>query len=273
MAHLGTTLEHAAVARIKQPKAAHAGACDELEQLPNIGPALAADLRLIGIRTPRDLRGRDPFVLYQQLCAATGSARTRACSTPSWPPPISCAAPGRAVVGLHGPAQGAVRAGVARCRAANRPAEAGLFHGLRPRRARPHCRPWLPRPTPFDTPTLPACWPPAEARRRRRPPRPHGGASRARSAGCRCPVPTPRCRPRARRSRPAWPICRHPATTRYASCSAMRARWPNCGTCAPSCTANWRCTTRRPRRHAGSPGFAAGSRRSGGKLAAALPCA
>ena len=58
--------------RIKQPKAAHARECERLEQLPNIGPALAADLRLIGIRSPRELRGRDPFVLYQQLCAATG---------------------------------------------------------------------------------------------------------------------------------------------------------------------------------------------------------
>ena len=61
-----------AATRIKQPKAAHPGACQTLEQLPNIGPALAADLRLIGIRSPRELRGRDPFVLYQQLCAATG---------------------------------------------------------------------------------------------------------------------------------------------------------------------------------------------------------
>jgi hypothetical protein len=58
--------------RIKQPKATHPGACQVLEQLPNIGPSLAADLRLIGIRSPRELRGRDPFVLYQQLCAATG---------------------------------------------------------------------------------------------------------------------------------------------------------------------------------------------------------
>jgi len=58
--------------RIKQPKASHAGACEALEQLPNIGPSLAADLRLIGVHTPRDLRGRDPFVLYQSLCAATG---------------------------------------------------------------------------------------------------------------------------------------------------------------------------------------------------------
>jgi hypothetical protein len=57
---------------IKAPKAATASACETLEQLPNIGPALAADLRLIGIKTPRDLRGKDAFVLYQKLCAATG---------------------------------------------------------------------------------------------------------------------------------------------------------------------------------------------------------
>lgn len=57
---------------MKAPKAASAEACETLEQLPNIGPALAADLRLIGIRTPRDLRGKDAFVLYQKLVAATG---------------------------------------------------------------------------------------------------------------------------------------------------------------------------------------------------------
>jgi hypothetical protein len=57
---------------IKAPKAASAADCKTLEQLPNVGPALAADLRLIGIREPRDLRGKDAFVLYQKLCAATG---------------------------------------------------------------------------------------------------------------------------------------------------------------------------------------------------------
>jgi hypothetical protein len=59
-------------AMIKAPKASSAAECDALEQLPNIGPALAADLRLIGIAHPRDLRGKDAFVLYQKLCAATG---------------------------------------------------------------------------------------------------------------------------------------------------------------------------------------------------------
>ena len=57
---------------IKSPKAASAAECHALEQLPNIGPSLAADLRLIGIEHPAELRGKDPFVLYQKLCAATG---------------------------------------------------------------------------------------------------------------------------------------------------------------------------------------------------------
>ena len=59
-------------ALIKSPKAASAAECRTLEQLPNIGPALAADLRLIGIQYPSELRGKDAFALYQQLCAATG---------------------------------------------------------------------------------------------------------------------------------------------------------------------------------------------------------
>jgi Pathogenicity locus len=59
--------------RIKAPKAAHADDCVVLEDLPNIGPAIAADLRLIGIHAPRELKGRDAFVLYQKLNAATGT--------------------------------------------------------------------------------------------------------------------------------------------------------------------------------------------------------
>jgi len=59
--------------RIRAPKAATAEDCTKLEQLPNIGPSLAADLRRIGIHTPRELKGRDAFVLYQKLNAVTGS--------------------------------------------------------------------------------------------------------------------------------------------------------------------------------------------------------
>lgn len=43
-----------------------------LEQLPNVGPATAADLRLLGIRRPGDLIGRDPYVMYERLCRKTG---------------------------------------------------------------------------------------------------------------------------------------------------------------------------------------------------------
>ena len=55
-----------------QAKAMHGYECDSLERIPNIGPALAADLRLLGIKQPQELRGCDAFTLYQQLCKATG---------------------------------------------------------------------------------------------------------------------------------------------------------------------------------------------------------
>lgn len=45
----------------------------KLEDIPNIGKSIAADLRLIGIRAPADLRGRDPWALYQALCRKTKS--------------------------------------------------------------------------------------------------------------------------------------------------------------------------------------------------------
>jgi Pathogenicity locus len=56
---------------LKAPKAHSAQECERLEQLPNIGPALAADLRLLGIQQPKQLVGRDAFALYQQLCQLT----------------------------------------------------------------------------------------------------------------------------------------------------------------------------------------------------------
>lgn len=45
-----------------------------LEALPNIGKAIAADLRLIGIDHPKKLVGKDPFEIYRLLCEKT---RTR----------------------------------------------------------------------------------------------------------------------------------------------------------------------------------------------------
>jgi hypothetical protein len=53
-------------------KASSAAECQQLEQLPNIGPSIAADLRLIGIQRPQDLANKDALQLYQALCRATG---------------------------------------------------------------------------------------------------------------------------------------------------------------------------------------------------------
>src|SRR5438874_1685317 len=43
-----------------------------LEEIPNIGPAVAANLRQLGITTPDDLLGRDPYAMYDDLCRITG---------------------------------------------------------------------------------------------------------------------------------------------------------------------------------------------------------
>lgn len=53
-------------------KAKTAAGAAILEAIPNVGPAVAADLRQLGIQVPGDLIDQDPYVLYQQLCAQTG---------------------------------------------------------------------------------------------------------------------------------------------------------------------------------------------------------
>ncbi len=52
---------------MKRPKAANRADCQQLEQLPNVGPSIAADLRALGIDHPRELARRDPLALYQAL--------------------------------------------------------------------------------------------------------------------------------------------------------------------------------------------------------------
>jgi hypothetical protein len=44
----------------------------QLTDLPNIGPAMAKDLELIGITTPKQLVGKDPLKLYLVLCRKSG---------------------------------------------------------------------------------------------------------------------------------------------------------------------------------------------------------
>ena len=43
-----------------------------LEDIPNVGPAIAADLRRLGITMTDDLLGRDPYAMYDDLCRITG---------------------------------------------------------------------------------------------------------------------------------------------------------------------------------------------------------
>jgi hypothetical protein len=44
-----------------------------LQQLSGVGPSVAGDLYALGARTPDDLVGRDPEVLYEQFCQLQGT--------------------------------------------------------------------------------------------------------------------------------------------------------------------------------------------------------
>jgi hypothetical protein len=44
----------------------------ELQDMPNIGKAMAADLRLIGIHEPEQLVEREAFEMYEMLCERSG---------------------------------------------------------------------------------------------------------------------------------------------------------------------------------------------------------
>jgi hypothetical protein len=43
-----------------------------LTDLPNIGPAIARDLQLLGIHEPGQLKGKSAYDMYDQLCAISG---------------------------------------------------------------------------------------------------------------------------------------------------------------------------------------------------------
>jgi hypothetical protein len=44
---------------------------DKLESIPNIGPAIASKLRLLGYKEPSELAGQDPYIIYKKLCSLT----------------------------------------------------------------------------------------------------------------------------------------------------------------------------------------------------------
>ena len=56
------------VSRQRHPAVAAAA----LEDLPNVGKAVAADLRAVGIDRPSQLKRKDPYALYDRLNRVTG---------------------------------------------------------------------------------------------------------------------------------------------------------------------------------------------------------
>ena len=41
------------------------------QDIPNIGTQMSADFKLLGIKSPLELRDKDPLLLYKKLCAKT----------------------------------------------------------------------------------------------------------------------------------------------------------------------------------------------------------
>ncbi|HXK39636.1 MAG TPA: helix-hairpin-helix domain-containing protein [Candidatus Paceibacterota bacterium] len=41
------------------------------EEIPNVGPRVARDFRTLGLTRPAELKGKDPYALYEKLCKAT----------------------------------------------------------------------------------------------------------------------------------------------------------------------------------------------------------
>jgi Pathogenicity locus len=56
----------------KNMKATHANDAKRLEDIPNIGKAMAQDFRLLGISAPNQLIGLDPYHLYEEIQRITG---------------------------------------------------------------------------------------------------------------------------------------------------------------------------------------------------------
>jgi hypothetical protein len=54
-------------------KAQHPDEVKNFEEIPNIGEAMADDLRALGLKHPLDLKKENPYELYLKLCRKTKS--------------------------------------------------------------------------------------------------------------------------------------------------------------------------------------------------------
>ena len=42
------------------------------QQIVNVGPSIAEDFQRLGLRTPQDLIGKDPWYLFESICRTDG---------------------------------------------------------------------------------------------------------------------------------------------------------------------------------------------------------
>lgn len=54
-------------------KAKYSDEAQKLQDIPNVGPAMVGDFKLLGITTPKQLTKKDPHKLYKQLEKITGT--------------------------------------------------------------------------------------------------------------------------------------------------------------------------------------------------------
>ena len=55
------------------PKATHATFVRRFTDIPNVGPAMERDFLALGLRTPQELIGLDPYQLYLDMCKHSGT--------------------------------------------------------------------------------------------------------------------------------------------------------------------------------------------------------
>ncbi len=44
----------------------------QFQDIPNIGPAMTRDFKMLGLHKPTDLISKNPFVLYKKMCKVAG---------------------------------------------------------------------------------------------------------------------------------------------------------------------------------------------------------
>lgn len=43
----------------------------KFEDIPNIGQSMAEDFKSLGLKSPQELKGKDPLAMYEKLCKIT----------------------------------------------------------------------------------------------------------------------------------------------------------------------------------------------------------